>query len=43
MDDYISKPVKMEELMDALGRYPPLRQKNVAVHREQKSEKLGGE
>jgi PAS domain S-box-containing protein len=22
MDDYISKPVKMEELMDALGRYP---------------------
>jgi CheY-like chemotaxis protein len=27
MDDYISKPVKIEELMAALSRYPPLRQK----------------
>ncbi len=30
MDDYISKPVKMEELVSALSRYQPIRQKNVA-------------
>ncbi len=29
MDDYIGKPVKMEDLIIALGRYQPIRQKNV--------------
>ncbi|HSD57644.1 MAG TPA: PAS domain S-box protein [Methanotrichaceae archaeon] len=31
MDDYISKPVKMEELVGALSGYPPLKEKNIAA------------
>jgi CheY-like chemotaxis protein len=27
MADYIAKPMKIEELMEAIGRYPPDKQK----------------
>jgi CheY-like chemotaxis protein len=34
MDDYISKPVKMEELVGALSGYPPLKEKNIAASQD---------